>query len=264
MAVTFVDRPFSVPTELIRVSGLICFWDFQEPAGSERCGHGPYPLYEANGPIERVEGGIVGRYAARIRPGQYFTVPRAECPALDIYGDDAEVSVVAWVKRESLDFWQYIAGVWDETRSQRQYGLFLNARAQTDSRTMQRVPCENRVHGHISAVGGPTPGDRVCRTYASGATEVPTGIWQCVGMTYDGSAIGVYVNGALDESRAFNPFPYADGIFEAGEGGADFTVGANSVRGVMENYFGGLIGGLAVYDRSLTVEEMQALGASTR
>ena len=62
----------------------------------------------------------------------------------------------------------------------------------------------------------------------------------------------------------FNPFPYKEGIFDGGTKGAEFTVGANHVGGVQNNNrFSGLMSGLAVFDRALSVDEMAKLAEMT-
>lgn len=241
---------------------LIAFWDFQESPGKPFTARGmqAFELQEMEGTIERVEDGVFGPRSARIQKGQWMRIPRAELGPLNIHGEQAQVTVVAWIKRDAKNFWQSIAGVWDETHKKRQYMMFLNARAKTDSRTMDRINCQNLVHGHISSVGGPTPGHKVCKTYASGGPEVPLQEWTMISMTYDGREIRAYVNGQLEHEEHFNPFPYPEGIYDGGEDGAEFTVGANHVAGLINNNrFGGLIGGLAIYNRALTAEEMAAL-----
>ena len=73
------------------IDNLLCFWDFQEPEGSPRVAKGPFPygLRENNGPIARIEGGHFGAYAVRLRPGQWFYIPRDQCPALGLGGPEA-------------------------------------------------------------------------------------------------------------------------------------------------------------------------------
>ncbi len=191
--------------------GLVAFWDFQEDAGQSRIARGPQPLAlkEMKGPIKRSDStGIFGPYAARIKPGQWFMIDRPEISALDIHGKDAQVSVVAWVRRVEPSSWQAIAGVWDETRGKRQYCLFLNAPRGTRADEMKRYPLQNRIHGHVSGVGGPTPREQFCITYSSGATEIPLREWHCLAMTYDGRESRVYVDGKLDSIEHYNPFPY--------------------------------------------------------
>lgn len=244
--------------------GLVAFWDFQEPAGQPRIARGSQPLalQEKKGPIARVDGGVFGPHAARLKHGQWFIIERKDIGPLDLHGKDAQVSVVAWVKREHPASWQAIAGVWDETRKKRQYCLFLNAPRGTKADEMKRYPLANRIHGHVSAVGGPTPGEEFCITYSSGVTEVPLHQWHCLAMTYDGQASRVYVDGKLDALKQYNPFPYPDGLFDGGAVGADFTVGAVHRGGTWGNFFGGQIGGLAIFKRALSEAEMQALAAS--
>jgi hypothetical protein len=59
-----------------------------------------------------------------------------------------------------------------------------------------------------------------------------------------------YPNG-LTQSK--NPYYYPNGI---GNNGSDFTVGAVLLKAGMGNFFKGQIGGLAVFKRALTDEEL--------
>jgi hypothetical protein len=186
-------------------------------------------------------------------------IERAQIGALDLHGKDAQVTVAAWIRREDKSSWQAVAGVWDETRGKRQYCLFLNAPRGTQADEMKRYPLANRTHGHVSAIGGATPGDKACITYSSGATEIPLHEWHCLAMTYDGRESRVYVDGKLDALEHYNPFPYADGLFDGGAKGAPFTVGAVHRGGEWGNFFGGQIGGLAIFRRALNEAEMLAL-----
>lgn len=247
---------------VLAMPDLVAFWDFQEEAGSPRVSRGgtqPLALHEKKGPVKRTEGGIFGPYAAEIAYGQRFQIDRKDVGPLDLHGKNAQVTVVAWVKRRDKQSWQAIAGLWDETRAKRQYCLFLNAPTATRVDEMKRYPVKNRIHGHVSAIGGGTPGNKYCITYSSGATEIPLGIWQCLAMSYDGSASRVFVNGKLDAWELRNPFSYDEGIYNGGPDGADFTVGAVHRGGSWGNYFGGTMGGLAVFKRALSDEEIASL-----
>lgn len=253
---------------VLGVDDLVSFWDFQQPTGEPRKARGRHQGALVDGdtdsPVTRAEGGLFGPWSGHFRQGQWLRLPREQLGALDIHGPDAEVTVVTWLRREAPSYWQAIAGVWDETHRKRQYMLFLNARTRTDHHTMEREPCQNLVHGHISSVGGPTPGRDFCVTYASGDTAVGFDRWQMLALTYDGREIRVYLDGQLDAHQRFNPFPYDEGIFDGGDDGAEFTVGANHVAGTENNNrFGGWIAGVAVWDRCLTADEMAALAAAT-
>jgi hypothetical protein len=249
----------SLPPALAGIPDLVCWWDFQEPAGAarqSRSGHA-YELQECNGPIERVTDGLFGPFAARLNKGQWLVAPRTNCPALDLHGPEAQVTVVAWLKWESdrRGGCEAVAGVWNETKRQRQYCLFLNLGIH-DSR--------QQVGGHVSAIGGPTPGYRYCMDAAIGATAVPRSGWQCVGFTYDGEFARAYLNGKLDVRPGLNPYPYPGGLFDGGPEGADFTVGGVSRSGEMGNWFAGTLGGLAVFQRALSEAEMRQLSSPVR
>jgi hypothetical protein len=252
---------------VLKTPDLIAFWDFQEPAGTPRASKGgsqPLSLLEKKGEVARVEGGVFGPHAAEISYGQWFQIDRKDVGPLNLHGKEAQVTVVAWVKRRDKQSWQAIAGLWDETRAKRQYCLFLNAPTATRADEMKRYPVDNRIHGHVSAIGGGTPGNKYCITYSSGATKIPFGEWQCIAMSYDGKASRVFVNGKLDAWEQRNPLPYADGIFDGGADGSDFTVGAVHRGGTWGNFFGGTIGGLAVFKRALAEDEIAALAEAGR
>ncbi len=242
--------------------GLVSFWDFQAEIDNsfEATGAETAHLLIANERVSHEAGdGVFGKYAVKINEGGWLYVPRENLGKLNIYGKDAQVTVVAWVKRESEKYWQAIAGVWDESRSKRQYYLFMNARSMSQYPELERKDCKNRVHGHISATGGKTPGRKAWVSYASGGSEIENNQWHMIAMSYDGKYIRVFLDGKLDSVEQSNPFPYEEGIFDGGRDGADFTVGSNSVRNAMENHFVGKIGGLAVFESALSEEVLSEM-----
>lgn len=243
---------------VLECPGLVCFWDFQEEAGSERVSKGPYSyrLKEMNGFIARSNEGAFGTYAANIRYSQWLSIPRKECPALDIHGPGAQVTVAAWTKwgTSNYDGCEAIAGLWDETRRKRQYCLFLNLKIWDSS---------EQVCGHVSSVGGPTEGYPYCMDAAIGQTPITRGEWHFVAFTYDGAEAKAYLDGQLDRRERFNPYRYEGGLFDGGEDGADFTVGAVDRSGEPGNFFTGLLGGLAIFDRALTSEEILRIAETT-
>lgn len=238
----------------VDLPGLVSFWDFQEPAGEARVDLGAhaYRLREAAGPVARVDGGVFGPYAAFLQRGDFFIIPRKECPALDLSGAGAQVSVVAWLQRHRKREVQCeaVAGMWNETAKQRQYGLFLDLRIHQAG---------DNVAGHVSATGGPTPGYPWCMDAAIGAGYLTYFDWHCVAFTYDGNFVRAWLDGRLEPRVGFNPFAYPYGISERGVAGADFTVGGVHRGGEMGNWFTGRLGGLAVYSRGLDAGEIGAL-----
>ncbi|WP_020619315.1 LamG domain-containing protein [Paenibacillus daejeonensis] len=239
---------------LLAHPGLISVWDFQEEAGQPRVAKGPYPyaLQEQSGPVSRAAEGVLGPYAADIAFGQWFNLPRAAAPALNIGGANAQLTVAAWVKREQRDTpeCQAVAGMWDETRKKRQYCLFLDLKI-WDS--------QDQVCGHVSGEGGPTPGYKYCMSSAIGNSPVVKGEWHAIAFTYDGQTARCYLDGKLDEREQWNPFAYEGGLFDGGTDGADFTVAAVNRSGVPGNFYSGLLGGLAVFNRALTEEDIEGI-----
>lgn len=211
-----------------------------------------YSLQEDGGPIKRVTEGVFNNVSSYLTPGQRFVAPRETVPALKFHGR-ANVTVLAWIKRmpycgfpNYTDIYpccEFIAGIFNESANTRQYGLFLNLHSYNSS---------GQTDGLISDNGGNTPGHSGCVSGSYGATKVPYFRWSCVGMSYDGHYVRSYYNGKLDARPGLNPFPYDKGIFDGGGHGADFTVGGNNAFGEKHNYFYGLIGGLAVYNVTLT------------
>ena len=67
------------------------------------------------------------------------------------------------------------------------------------------------------------------------------------------------MNGEFDQRPETNPYKYTEGVFEAGDDGSDFTVGAVDRGGEMGNYFVGQIGGLAIFDRALAPNEIRLI-----
>jgi hypothetical protein len=236
------------------IPGLISFWNFSQSGTHFVAEQGePYCLVSQSGPLEVVEeAGCYGGRALALREGQWLSIPRRQCPRLDIHGRDGHLTVVAWIQREKTaqDHCEFVAGQWNETNRGRQYGLFLNIRVWGQ---------KDRIFGHLSNVGGPTPGYQYCMDGPMGATEVVSGEWMVVGMSYDGQAGRAWLNGSLDGLSEWNPYPLAGGLHDGGVNGSDFTVGAVDRSGEPGNFFCGKIAALAVYGRALTPAEMAAL-----
>lgn len=127
---------------------------------------------------------------------------------------------------------------------------------------MNKIPerTDEKVSGHVSATGGASPGQPWCYEVSLGATPVPWDEWVCVGMIYDGKYIHSYYNGKFDAAEGWNPYEQAGGIFDPGESGADFVIGHSDVkRADANNQFVGIVGGIAVFKRALSDQEMARL-----
>jgi len=249
-------------------SGLVALWDFKEDAGKARkaFGKGKFPLSEQKGIISRIEEGPLSGYSASFRDSAFLCLPNSKTGKLNISGKNQGVTVMAWVKWEGKT--GFVGGMWNEYESggKRQYGLFVS------------LPYYNgadQVCGHISNSGKPTPPFPYSIDYSASKQKVEKGQWQFVAFTYDGQHIRSYLNGEfgnrepelIDHTKGFpgysegithskNPYFYPDGM---GNNGSDFTVGAVLLARGMGNYFRGQIGGLAVFDRALSGEEIRRL-----
>jgi len=248
---------------------MVAVWDFHEKAGKKRraLGMGNFPLTESNGKIERINEGPLSGYCALMDGSHYFNLPHEKTGALNISGKGAGVTVMAWVKwtGEQVGF---VGGMWNEYEDggKRQYGLFVS---------LPYYNGRDQVCGHISSTGKPTPPFPYSIDYSASKQVVPKNEWCSVAFTYDGEFIKSYLNGKFESRdperisntsgfegypnglvQSKNPYYFADGI---GDNGSDFTVGAVLLRRGMGNFFKGLIGGLAVFNRALTDHEIHHL-----
>lgn len=245
---------------------LVAVWDFKEKEGTARqaIGTGKYPLKENDGTIPSVSEGPLSGYSSQFGNKAYLSLPSHQTGKLNIYGNGQGVTVVAWIKwtGEQPGF---IGGLWNEYQDggKRQYGLFVS---------LPYYNGKNQVCGHISKTGKPTPPFPYSIDYAASKQEVPANTWVCVAFTYDGSCIRSYLNGRfearepelIEHTKGFEGYP--DGITQSknpwlfnegiGNNGSDFTVGAVLLKSGMGNYFKGQIGGLAVFNRALSAEEL--------
>lgn len=226
-----------------------------------------------DGDLEWVRDGIFGDWSLqfdhvdRIAAGHLYA-SAADAPQLNIGGPEATFTVAAWVRRRQTDYTgcEFVAGVWNE-HGRRQYGMFLNLKIWDGHQS---------VGAHVSSHGGATPGYRFCMDAALGDTAVSFDEWHLLAITYDGTQAAAWLDGRLDArdpagELGGNPFTMPGGLLA---GDAPFTVGAvtrpDQVTGTPEegftevgssvaNPFIGRLGGLAVFDRALTGEEIAAL-----
>lgn len=289
-------EPTGDPSVVEKMPGLVAFWTFGEEAGQPRLSQGTpekHPLAEANGSVKRVAGGPFSGYSAQFSGKEWLELKHDKLGDLNIHGPDAQVSMFAVVFVDDVAKSRTIAGIWSEGKGAhddtgtRQYALLAHMPAYGGAR---------RLTPHISNEGGVTR--RADGTalpwnadYAATNSEIPERQWCTLGFTYDGKYIRAYLNGVLDErkldpakdnredryfltegpggtDRGMNPYYHGRGIFtyDAAKHAktkiapSDFTVGARYAGGSMlREAFRGRFGGLAVFNRALTDEEMQQL-----
>jgi len=250
-------------------SGLVALWDFKEKEGHARkaCGMGKFPLEEVDGTLPRTNEGPLSGHSAQFSGKAFLRIPHAKTGKLNLFGPGQGVTVIAWVKW-SGEQTGFVGGMWNEYQDggKRQYGLFVS---------LPYYNGANQVCGHISLTGKPTPPFPYSIDYSASKQQVEKQQWQCVAFTYNGKEIKSFLNGKfeprepelINHTKGFEGYP--DGLvqtknpyhFPAGMGnnGSDFTVGAVLLKAGMGNFFKGQIGGLALFNRALTDEEMKAL-----
>ncbi len=246
------------------VPNLVAYWDFADEDYLAAKGLTTATLRGEGETVPQLvdEGPLSGR-SLHFDGDDYLYIPYAETGALNV--QSGEVTVVAWVKwtAEQIGF---VGGMWNEYEDggKRQYGLFVS---------LPHYNGRNQVCGHISLTGKPTPPFPYSIDYSASPQTVPAGEWCAVAFTYDGEYIRSYFNGQFEEReeelidhttgfegypeglrQVKNPYYFPDGI---GDNGSDFTVGAVFVNRRIGNFFKGEIGGLAVYDRALSAEEVE-------
>jgi hypothetical protein len=245
------------------IPDLVAFWTFGEATGQNRIDEiSGYSLTDGHtDKVTRIEGGPFSGYAAYFNgSSNYLTIPNSQLGDLDIAGDGAEVTVVSWIKREETGT-SFIAGIWQEDNDdpRRQYGLFIDLPAYGG---------DENVCGHVSFTGGASPDIPYSRDYSANQTAITNGEWSTVAFTFDGTYARSYLNSKFEERSSYtepeeplgqgltyakNPYYFPDGL---GSNGGNFTVGAVLLTWGMYNHFEGAIGGLAIFNRALSAEEL--------
>lgn len=299
-ALLHAGTPTGKPEVVEKTPGLVGFWTFGEDSGQIRYSTGTankHGLKEVNGPIARADEGPYSGYSADLNGKQYFSIPYAQTGDLNIAGPEAQVSMFAVVRIVNLKQSRTIAGMWSEGKGAnddsgtRQYSMLMNM--PTYGGPFQLVP-------HISSEGGVTrraDGSAFpwCADYAATTQRVPEEQWCTLAFTYDSKYIRAYINGTFEErkldavkdkrndpyfltegpdgkDRGMNPYYHGRGIFKYDAAkhaavkssiGADFTVGSRYVQGsTIGEATIGKFGGLAVFNRALSAEEIRALHES--
>lgn len=267
-------QPFSKPNreyiqKIKSTEGIVALWTFSEKPGKirESIVNDKFPLTEANGKVQRVHEGPLSGYSALFEGNNFMSLPNEMTGKLNIHGKNHGVTVVAWIKWDGIQT-GFIGGMWNEYQDggKRQYGLFVS---------LPHYNGRDQVCGHISWTGKPTPPFPFSIDYSASNQPVDAGEWSCVAFTYDGQYIRSFLNGEFEarepelirNSKGFegypdgliqskNPYYFPDGM---GNNGSDFTVGAVLLKSGMGNFYKGLIGGLAVFDRALSESEIKSL-----
>jgi hypothetical protein len=266
---TITDQDNELIKRVKSTKGFVALWKFDEEEGKDRkaIGEDSYLLKEANGKIPRINEGPVSGYSISLDGTNYLSLPHAKTGKLNIYGEKGEVTVIAWINW-SGEQTGFVGGMWNEHQDggKRQYGLFIS---------LPYYNGRDQVCGHISRTGKPTPPFPYSADYSASKQKVSANEWCFVAFTYDGRYIRSYFNGEfesrdpelINNTKGFDGYP--DGLVQSknpyffpygmGDNGSDFTVGSVQLKSGMGNFFKGMIGGLAVFNKGLTEREIRKL-----
>lgn len=257
------DHRTEVARRLESVPNLVAYWDFSDEDYLTATGVDATLQAARQAMPTLIEQGPLSQRSLHFDGNDYLYIPYDKSGRLNV--KSGEVTVVAWV-RWSGEQTGFVAGMWNEYEDggKRQYGLFVS---------LPHYNGANQVCGHISQTGKPTPPFPYSIDYSASAQRVPANEWCAVAFTYDGEYIRSYLNGHFEQRdeelinhttgfegypeglrQVKNPYYFPDGI---GDNGSDFTVGAVFVANRIGNYFKGDIGGIAIYDRALSAEEVE-------
>jgi len=184
------------------------------------------PYTEASGVSRDFDGGV-----------ECLNVNDAGSGDLDISGDPALFSIVAWFKNETIvnTELQTIVAKWDEGgTADKQYHVAIKGSA-TD---------EFAIRGRVSANGT----DDV--TVVSTATNYLDDTWYHVAIVGNDTDLRIYINGTLDSSATT---AHTTGIVD---GDADFQIGGQGLPTGITYDFDGLIDEVGVFSRALSATEV--------
>ncbi|HWM10432.1 MAG TPA: LamG-like jellyroll fold domain-containing protein, partial [Solirubrobacteraceae bacterium] len=206
----------SVPIE-VHNTGLVASFGFDEPSGATATD----TLSDHDGTIAgaaRVAGGRYGAALSFDGVDDWVSVPHAA--ALNL---SAGMTLEAWVRPTALGSWRSV--VMKEQASALPYALHAS--------TGEGVPAASVFTSSALTATGPPP--------------LGLATWTHLAMTWDGSVLRLYVDGA---EVATQPAPGAL-LTSTGQ----LRIGGNSLRG---EFFSGLIDEVRVYDRALSATRIGA------
>jgi hypothetical protein len=208
-------------------SGLVSFWpaatNAHDVVGTNNGTTVPGVIYEA---------GKVGNAFAFYGPNEFVEVP--DSPSLDL------------TNGLTLEGWVFALDFYDST-------YVVIAEKGDDQSSCQYMICATNVNNnwYFQAVLG-LAGGSIVRCY--GATPMRAQTWYHVAMTYDGSALKLYVNGVLDGSVAAGG-PINTTTNSLLMGGSSFWWLYRDLVGLLDEF--------SIYNRALSATEIEGIFAAS-
>ena len=168
---------------------------------------------------------------------EYLLVAEASAGGLDVNGENASISILAWVNMEagSIENTEVMGIVtkWDWGSSNKQYDFALYGTGSDTFKVRMRMSSD----GSSNDV-----------TLYSTTTNYAAGTWYHIAVVSNDTDVRIYVNGSLD----CTPDSYVGGLYD---GNGDVVVGASDEGSGSE--IDGLLDEVAVFDRELTAAEVK-------
>ena len=167
----------------------------------------------------------------------------ADAGSTDISGENAQVSLVAWIKPEAvIDTQEYdIVGKYDYVVA-KEDGQYLLAIIGTDTDEYKFICYVSYTDGVLYHA---VESDTTNYTVASG--------WHHVACVIDDTDMRIYVDGELDCEVSGSCTAHTEGIFD---GDAAFSIGCDFNNDTASDFFDGLIDEVGVFNDALTAAEV--------
>lgn len=275
-------------------NGLVSLWDFQgDSVGSNtvtaRTGSQTSVLTARGTKTVLKDSGDPGPFGpSLLLDGETVFVKDGDIGALDVSKSGSQVTVIDWVndtadnhddKQNGMAF-RAGSHCEDGVEPARQYGSYFDGIFYLGWSWGHYTP-------HIGAQDGPSPGYPWNRDYAASARKLFTGVgqgrWHMEAFTYDGDKIVAYVDGLSDmwkdvvepepnvpgftlrQTVDRNPYPLGKPV-NGSPTTKRFSIGA-AIYGTAPfpgcNFTKGKLGGVAVFNRALTAEEIMHIRLGT-
>jgi len=158
---------------------------------------------------------------------QYSSITDVSQTGLDITGD---MTIMAWVKPESLSANHMVVSKRETTGNQRSYRFFVDSTG-----LVNFIGSSDGINQDITG---------------SGSTTISTGVWNHIAIVYDNAGtLAFYLNTVADGTVTGLPTSIFNGT-------APFAIGADFAAGVAADLFDGLVDEVRIFNRVLTAGDI--------
>ncbi len=161
---------------------------------------------------------------------EHLFIADGSCPALDINGANANITIVAWVNATTANDYTWAVTKWAD--SNKQYRIGVNGTTSGHYQVFGQLSASSADGGNSDNIDGDTE-------------TLDTGVWYHIALVYNDIDMRLYVNGVLDATVA-----KTDGIYN---GTGHFAIGSETSGG---DGFNGLIDEVAIFNTALSATQI--------